>query len=166
MRRLAFLPLALSVAFCSVCWAQAEGDSIPPGSCRVEFGPQRDGVQVVTILWVTGDTGGLTATLPPGMTGEIQRVVIKRPGAPASGSLDLILEDVDGADLFAGAGMNRGTTSTEHFVPLLGNGTGASGLGAAGGYSRVTWVSGETTLRIALGPSHAAGLLRIYVKQL
>lgn len=72
-------------------------------------------VKKIEKTW-TSSAGG-AATIPVNMNGIILRVVTD-PGSPAPDTnYDLTLVDEAGLDLFLTQGLNRHTSSSEHFCP-------------------------------------------------
>lgn len=85
------------------------------------FGPSD--LIVLDFDWTSSADGNAVATTDFRFHGEIVQIITD-PGATApSDNYDLDLYDDESLDLLQGLGENRHTTTTQTFVPFIGNGT-------------------------------------------
>ena len=75
------------------------------------------GMKVVRTSWIS-DAGGDASETTPVISGRVMRVVTNPGGAAApTDDYDVVINDVDGVDVMAGALADRDTADTEQVIP-------------------------------------------------
>lgn len=87
------------------------------GTVAITYSNSRPGIKSVTWAWTSDASGDANGTDTVALSGEAIRWVTN-PGAAAPTTLyDIVVNDVDGADVAAGLLANRSATATEQVYP-------------------------------------------------